>query len=298
MNPEDILEDLKKWVKGENMEYNLVFLGERNKKKILEDISSNLSLPRSTYQVTFLTNNEMKKNKFSKINKNLNFNTITYEKHSTNESMFESFIQKEGLKNVILFKDSAIDLNFKDINKMIEQQKNGSLLIVSKQDKKENFFRKTFKVVRDFLTKLFLGIRLFDDNADVILFDRLLVAIMQEMPGKSSILTKINAWAGVTPTYVKINSQPPQVKKYKLKEFTSVLTISGILLLLIVADIILLALSVKMHFIWLLLIVAMHFVLLILLLYSVTKKVFKVKFGDVGPVPEARILHEFDNFDE
>jgi hypothetical protein len=73
------------------MEYSFVFLGKRNRKKILEDISAKVKLLFPSYQIVFLTNNKPKTEKLSTINKNLNFKTIIFKETSTNDEMFETF---------------------------------------------------------------------------------------------------------------------------------------------------------------------------------------------------------------
>lgn len=281
------------------MEYSLVFLGERNRRKVLEEISSTLNIPFSSCQVVFLTNKTVKKEDFSKVNKNLNFKTLVFENFSTNESMFEYLIQQPSIGNVILFKESAVNINFKDVNRMIEQRnKKNSLLVVSKSNKKQSLWKKIFSYVKDFLAKIFLNIHFFESNADIMLFDRLLVATMQEMPGKSAALTKINAWAGITPVYIGTEEQPTQKMNYSIKDFTSIIITATVFLGLIATDIVLGVLGIKLHFILLLLLIAAHIVVIIVLLYIITKKLFKIKFGDVGVTNEARVKNEFDNFDE
>lgn len=280
------------------MKYSLVFLGDRNRKKILEDISSNLTLPFSAYQVVFLSNSDFKKENLSNINGHLNFKTLIYEKFSSSESMFESFIQNQNTGNIILFKESAMNLNFRDVNRMIAEQKKGSLLVVSKQNIKENWFVKTLKNIRNFLVKLFLNVSLFEDSADIILFDRLLIATMQEMPGKSAALSKVNAWTGISPKYISIDNQPKQKTSYRFKDFISVLILSIFFVGLLTTDIVLGVLKIKTPFILIIGIVALHLLTLISLTYIITKKLFLIKFGNLGVVPEANLLYEIDNFDE
>ncbi len=280
------------------MEFSLVFLGERNKKKILEEISSKIKLVYPNFQVIFLTNQNPKNEQLSTINKNLNYKTIVFDTFATNEEMFETIIQKEDVGTVILFKETAVNINFNDINRMIEQNSRGAMLVVSKQKKKENIFRKVFQPIKDFFARIFLGVRLFNGEADIILLDKILISTMTEMPGKSASLTKINGWAGVEPKYVTIDEQPKVLKnKIVLKDFVPVIAISSLFLLFIVADIVLGVLKVKIPFIWLFLFIIVQVALLAFLLYTLTKTLFRIKLGKMY-AREINILDEIDNFDE
>lgn len=280
------------------MEFSLVFLGERNKKKILEEISSKIKLIYPAFQVIFLTNQNPKNEKLSSINRNLNYKTIVFDSLATNEDMFETLIQKEDLGTVILFKETAVNINFNDINRMIEQNSRGVMLVVSKQKKKENIFKKVFQPIKDFFARIFLGVRLFNGETDIILLDKILISTMTEMPGKSASLTKINGWAGVEPKYVSIDEQPKAKKtKFVLKDFYSVIIISALFLIFIVADIVLGVLKIKMPFILLFLLIIVQVADLALLLYILTKTLFRIKLGKMY-ARETNILNEIDNFDE
>jgi hypothetical protein len=280
------------------LEFSLVFLGERNKKKILEEISSKIKLVYPNFQVIFLTNQNPKNEQLPTINKNLNYKTIVFDTFATNEEMFETIIQKEDVGTVILFKETAVNINFNDINRMIEQNSRGAMLVVSKQKKKENIFRKVFQPIKDFFARIFLGVRLFNGEADIILLDKILISTMTEMPGKSASLTKINGWAGVEPKYVTIDEQPKVLKnKIVLKDFVPVIAISSLFLLFIVADIVLGVLKVKIPFIWLFLFIIVQVALLAFLLYTLTKTLFRIKLGKMY-AREINILDEIDNFDE
>lgn len=280
------------------MEFSLVFLGERNRKKFLEEISSRLKLIYPAFQVIFLTNQNPKNEDLSHINKNLNYKTIVFDSISSHEEMFETLIQREDLGTVILFKENAININFNDINRMIEHNSRGVMLVVSKQKKKQNIFKNIFKPIKDFFARIFLGVRLFDGEADIILLDKILISTMIEMPGKSASLTKINGWAGVEPKYVSIDEQPKTKKnKVILKDFYSAIFVSVLFLIFIVADIVLGILKIKIPFIWLFLFIIVQVAVLAFLLYILTKTLFKIRFGKMY-TNETNILNEIDNFDE
>src|SRR5574344_2052496 len=295
----DMLDVLKNLVKkGAILEYSLVFLGERNKKKILEEIYSKLGLINPAYQVIFLTNKMSKNDNLSNINKHLNFKTIIFDSFATNEEMFETLIQKENLGTVILFKESAININFKEINKMIELNSKNSILVVSKQNKKENLFQKIYHYIKDFFAHLFLGIHLFDSEADIILLDKILISTMTEMPGKSATLTKVNGWIGIEPKYVTIDEQPKEKIRFSIKSLIPVIIISSILLLLILGDILFSIFKTNIPFLVLFLYIIIQVAVLALLIYSLTRVLFKLKFGNISYVHEANIINEIDNFDD
>lgn len=278
--------------------YSLVFLGERNKKKLLEEISSKLKLNTSSFQVIFLTNTTPKKDNFSNVNKYLNFKTFVFDNYATNEEMFETLVQRESLGSVILFKESAININFNDVNKMIEQNSRKTMLVVSKQNKSNNVFGKIFHYFKDFFAHLFLGVHLYDGEADIILLDKLLISIMNEIPGKSAALTKINGWSGVEPRYVKIDEQPKIKLKFSIRLLVPVIIISFLLLTSIVGDILISVLNVSAPFLVMFLFILVQVALLILLFYTITKTLFRIKFGNIVYVQEANVIEIINNFDE
>lgn len=282
------------------MEYNLVFVGNRDRNKIIEDISSNLRLITSSYQVIFLTNKKPI-DKINTTNKKINYKTIVFESSATNEEMFETYIQKEGKESIILFNETAINIDWTDILNMIKRHSNGNnLLIVSKQKDDENILKKIFFNIKNFFAKIFLGIKIFKGNAEIVLLDKLLVSTIKEMPGRSATLTKINGWSGIEPKYIDIQEQPKQnIKlKYKTKDFISVIISSSIFLLFIIADIILGVLHIPLSFILLFLFIVLHIGILALLLYFLTKTLFRINYGNLKYVSKAKIIDEIDNFDE
>jgi hypothetical protein len=281
------------------MEYSFVFLGKRNRKKILEDISAKVKLLFPSYQIVFLTNNKPKTEKLSTINKNLNFKTIIFKETSTNDEMFETFIKQQDIGNVILFKESAVNINFNYINKMIEYNRKGNLLIVSKQEKKESILNKIFKPIKNFLARIFLGVKLFDAEADIVLLDKVLVSTMNEIPGKSAGLTKINGWAGIEPKYVTIDKQFTKEKqKNNIRDFYPLIAISSLLILFVITDVLFGVLKIQMHFLLFFLFIIAQVSVLVLLLYSLTKIFFRLKFGKISYTNEAEIVEEIDNFEE
>lgn len=279
------------------MEFSLVFLGNRDRKKFLEEISSKIKLIYSSYQVVFLTN-KIPDSKLLNINKYINFKTIIFGSSATNEEMFETFVQKTETQTIILFKENTRNINFNDINKMIDRNQKGDMLIVSKQSKKPNILMKIFKSVKDFFTRIFLGVRLFNGEGDIILLDKTLISTMKEMPGKSAVLTKINCWAGIEPKYITIAEQPKQKIKYSTKDLLPIIIILSIFLLFIIIDIILGVLAVTIPFIWLFLLVVIQIVIFALVLYYFTKIMFNIQYGSMRYIPQARIINETDNFDE
>ena len=258
------------------MGYNLVFLGNRDRNKILEDISSNFRLISSSYQVIFLTNT--KPTDKIETNKKLNYKTIVFESSAKNEEMFETYIQKEGKDSIILFDETAINIDWNDIINMIKKHSNGSsMLIVSKQKDEENFFQKIFFNIKNFFAKIFLGFKIFKGNAEIVLLDKVLVSTIKEIPGRSATLTKINGWSGIEPKYIEIAEQPKQnIKlKYNSNDFISVIIFSFIFLSFIATDIILGVLHISLPFLLIFLFIVLHIGMLSLLLYFLTKTFLK-----------------------
>ena len=89
------------------MVYSFVFLGERNRRKVLEDLTSRIGLSSPSYQVVFLTNKNVEKENLSNEFRHTNFKTIVYKESSTPEQMFENLVHSENLGTVVLFKESA-----------------------------------------------------------------------------------------------------------------------------------------------------------------------------------------------
>lgn len=279
------------------MEYNFVFLGNRDRNEVIENISSNLRLIPSSYQVVFLNNAKPT----DKINQTkINYKTIVFNSSAKNEEMFETYLQNQGKSSIILFNENAININWNDILKMIEIHANGNMLVVSKQKKEENFFKKAFYYTKNFFAKVFLGIKLFESDAEIILLDKLLISTMKEMPGRSATLTRINGWAGIEPNYVEIDEQPNQNQKakYKAKDFASVIISSAVFLLFIIADIVLGIMNISFPFILLFLYIVLQVGTIALLIYFLTSTLFKLKYGNLKYVGKVKIIEEIDKFEE
>ena len=281
------------------MEYSFVFLGERNRKKILEEMSSKLSLPTTSFQVVFLTNKKPSAESLSKTFSIINFKTIVFKETATSEQMFETLVHRENLGTVVLFKETATNINFADVNKMVEKNLKGAKVVVSKQIKNENWFSKTLSAIKTFFTKLFLGLKLYPGEGDIILLDTILTATLSEMDGRSALLTKVNGWAGVEPKTVSIAEQTKEKKQsFSLTYFKAPLAWSGLLLLLIVGNILFSVLNVNLPFLALFAYIVVEVAVFGLLIYSLSRSMFNLKYGKVSYVLQSEIVEIIDYLED
>ncbi len=280
------------------MVYSFVFLGERNREKILGELSKKINLPTSSYQVIFLTNKKPQNERLSNQFPHINFKTIVFGETATPDQMFETLIHSESLGNLVLFKESAKTINFDDVNRMIEQAQNGAKIVVSKQLKNDNFFTRAFDAVKNFFTRIFIGLKLYPGEADIILLDSVLCETLAQLDGKSALLTKVNGWAGVSPKVVSTSNQEKEKKPLKFKQFVFPLVWAVLFLGMIVGNILFAVLGVKLPFIGIFSYIIGEIAMFGIFIYSLTKALFNARFGQIAYVLQAEVVEVIDNFDE
>lgn len=280
------------------MVYSFVFLGERNRRKILEELTSKVGLPSPSYQVVFLTNKNVEKENLSNEFRHTNFKTIVYKESSTPEQMFESLVHSENLGTVVLFKESAKNINFSDVDRMIEKNSRGAKVVVSRQNKSENWLTKSWETIKSFFTKIFFGLKLYPGEADIILLDSILVSTLSEMTGKSALLSKVNGWAGVEPKTVAIPLQEKAKQKKSKRCFLFPSVWAGIFVAMLVGLILFVTLNVNLTFLgWFSYVVGMV-AFFGISVYTFSRALFNYNFGEISFTTQAEAVQIIDNFDE
>lgn len=280
------------------MLYSFVFLGERNRRKVLEDLTSRIGLPSPSYQVVFLTNKNVEKENLSNEFRHTNFKTIVYKESSTPEQMFESLVHSENLGTVVLFKESAKNINFSDVDRMIEKNSRGAKVVVSRQNKSENWLTKSCETIKSFFTKIFFGLKLYPGEADIILLDSILVSTLSEMTGKSALLSKVNGWAGVEPKTVTIPLQEKTKQKKSKRCFLFPSVWAGLFIAMLVGLILFVTLNVNLTFLgWFSYIVGMV-AFFGISVYTFSRALFNYHFGEISFTTQAEAIQIIDNFDE
>ena len=280
------------------MVYSFVFLGERNRRKVLEDLTSRIGLPSPSYQVVFLTNKNVEKENLSNEFRHTNFKTIVYKESSTPEQMFENLVHSENLGTVVLFKESAKNINFSDVDRMIEKNSRGAKVVVSRQNKSENWLTKSWETIKSFFTKIFFGLKLYPGEADIILLDSILVSTLSEMTGKSALLSKVNGWAGVEPKTVTIPLQEKTKQKKSKRCFLFPSVWAGLFIAMLVGLILFVTLNVNLTFLgWFSYIVGMV-AFFGISVYTFSRALFNYHFGEISFTTQAEAIQIIDNFDE
>ena len=279
------------------MVYSFIFVGERNRGKILEEIASKISLSTSSYQVLFLNNKNFKNEDLSH-HSHINFRKIVFRESATSDEMFETLLQSENLGTVVLFKESATNINFSDVKRMIEQNRNGHKIVVSKQNKHENIFMRALAQVKKFLIRIFLGMKLYPGEADIILIDQILVATMSEMNGKSGLLTKVNGWAGIDPKTVTIDEQKKVEKHFSIKNFLFPIIYEWLFILMLIGNVLFSVLNVKLPFLGLFSYILAEIALFGMFIYTLSKAMFRQEFGNISYTLTNEVVSEIDNFEE
>ena len=280
------------------MVYSFVFLGERNRRKVLEDLTSRIGLSSPSYQVVFLTNKNVEKENLSNEFRHTNFKTIVYKESSTPEQMFETLVHSENLGTVVLFKESAKNINFSDVDRMIEKNSRGAKVVVSRQNKSENWLIKSWETIKSFFTKIFFGLKLYPGEADIILLDSILVSTLSEMTGKSALLSKVNGWAGVEPKTVTIPLQEKTKQKKSKRCFLFPSVWAGLFIAMLVGLILFVTLNVNLTFLgWFSYIVGMV-AFFGISVYTFSRALFNYHFGEISFTTQAEAIQIIDNFDE
>ena len=280
------------------MVYSFVFLGERNRRKILEELTTKVGLPSPSYQVVFLTNKNVEKENLSNEFRHTNFKTIVYKESSTPEQMFESLVHSENLGTVVLFKESAKNINFSDVDRMIEKNSRGAKVVVSRQNKSENWLTKSWETIKSFFTRIFFGLKLYPGEADIILLDSILVSTLSEMTGKSALLSKVNGWAGVEPKTVTIPLQEKTKQKKSKRCFLFPSVWAGLFIAMLVGLILFVTLNVNLTFLgWFSYVVGMV-AFFGISVYTFSRALFNYHFGEISFTTQAEAIQIIDNFDE
>lgn len=280
------------------MVYSFVFLGERNRRKILEELTTKVGLPSPSYQVVFLTNKNVEKENLSNEFRHTNFKTIVYKESSTPEQMFENLVHSENLGTVVLFKESAKNINFSDVDRMIEKNSRGAKVVVSRQNKSENWLTKSWETIKSFFTKIFFGLKLYPGEADIILLDSILVSTLSEMTGKSALLSKVNGWAGVEPKTVTIPLQEKTKQKKSKRCFLFPSVWAGLFVAMLVGLILFVTLNVNLTFLgWFSYVVGMV-AFFGISVYTFSRALFNYHFGEISFTTQAEAVQIIDNFDE
>lgn len=280
------------------MLYSFVFLGERNRRKVLEDLTPRIGLPSPSYQVVFLTNKNVEKENLSNEFRHTNFKTIVYKESSTPEQMFETLVHSENLGTVVLFKESAKNINFSDVDRMIEKNSRGAKVVVSRQNKSENWLTKSWETIKSFFTKIFFGLKLYPGEGDIILLDSILVSTLSEMTGKSALLSKVNGWAGVEPKTVTIPLQEKTKQKKSKRCFLFPSVWAGIFVAMLVGLILFVTLNVNLTFLgWFSYVVGMV-AFFGISVYTFSRALFNYHFGEISFTTQAEAIQIIDNFDE
>lgn len=265
----------------------------------MEGMTSSLSLPSSSYQVLFLTNKEPKNENLFESFEKTNFKTIVFKELATSEQMFETLIHSnETLGTVILVKESAVNINYKDFNKFIEKHQSGSKVVVSKQSKNKNWLTKVGSAIRNFFSRIFLGLKLFPGEADALLLDNVLVSTLSEIEGKSALLTKVNGWSGVEAKTAPFNEQTKQKQKFSFGYFKFPIIWSFLLVCMIIGNILFAVLNVNLPFLAYFAYGTVEVGLLALIFYSLSKSIFNFKYGNVAYVSKTDIVKIIDNYEE
>ena len=280
------------------MVYSFVFLGERNRRKVLEDLTSRIGLSSPSYQVVFLTNKNVEKENLSNEFRHTNFKTIVYKESSTPEQMFENLVHSENLGTVVLFKESAKNINFSDVDRMIEKNSRGAKVVVSRQNKSENWLTKSWETIKSFFTKIFFGLKLYPGEADIILLDSILVSTLSEMTGKCALLSKVNGWAGVEPKTVTIPLQEKTKQKKSKRCFLFPSVWAGLFIAMLVGLTLFVTLNVNLTFLgWFSYIVGMV-AFFGISVYTFSRALFNYHFGEISFTTQAEAIQIIDNFDE
>lgn len=278
------------------MNLSLIFVGKRNYKKILEDIENNLVLDSSDFNVYFLTNEDFN---HAELDTKIDYKILRFDQYSTENEMLEYVFQNIKLGNVLLFKESYQNFNVEEANKMlISLTKKEHDLIITKQQKDENFFTKALFKIKKFVIKLFTGNNIYDGEADIMFLSTLSTSIIKQTPKKSAIYIKMNAWTGITPHIVKISSQDKIKKKTNFAKSTivSLSALCSLLLLMIVGNILFSVLKIKLPFIAMLSYILVEVALLGFICFVLLKMLVHKEYGKINFINEGILVQTITNF--
>lgn len=267
------------------MNLTLLVVGERNIKKILQELEKEFILDCEDFNVVFLTNKIKETNFETKIS----FQVLEFNNSSENE-MLEYAFSNLNLKNVLLFKESYTNFKINEVNKMLEKlTKKNFDLIVSKQNKKTNFLTKAIKIVSNFFIKLFVGCKAYNGEADFMFLSEFAVSIVKQSPNKSAKYLKLNNFSGISEENSPINVQQKIKKPLCFKNFRTCIVLYSLLIILIAGNVCLSAFNVKISTIVNIIYILFDIAVFGLAFFSTIKFLIFNKYGKINFINEATL---------
>lgn len=278
------------------MKTTFVFTGARNFKNILQGFVSKVNLSIYDYNILFLTNENTNLTK-EDLPQDISYSITVFDNYSTENEMIEYLFQNEKLENVIIVKNSYQNINFEDFNRILKEAQKGREVVISKQNKQENFFTKIWKNIKKFVIKSLFGFKIYDAEADIVFLNPLAVSIIKQSPKRSAMFVNINSWAGLEPFEVLISSQPKNKSQIKTSKtfYISLITSSIILLGMLIGHVIFSVFKIKLTFLLLLTYILLEIVLFGFIIFYVFKMLFLKKYGKLNFINEAILTQTINN---
>lgn len=266
------------------------FIGKRDYKKVIEAFKANMGF--YDCNLIFLTTEDLDKKKFK--DESINNKFLIFEKSAKENEMIEYLFQKEYLEKVVIFKETYTNFNFNDISKLLRESQKKDV-VVSKQNKNENFLKSLWHKIKKFVIKTFLGFNLYDAEADIIALSPLATSIVKQSPNRSAMFCKLNAWSGLSFSTSIIAEQNKVKTQNNTKVQTALLISSSVLLLMIVGHILFATLKIHLPFLALISYILVEIIILFASLLGLTKYLFFKKYGKINFINPANLVKTIDN---
>lgn len=280
------------------MKTTFVFTGKRNYKKVLEGFKSKVNLSTYDYNIIFLDNalqpgSEELENLFPDISHKI----MIFDSYSTENEMIEYLFQNENLNDVIIVKNSYTNINFEDFNNIIKEANKGRDIVVTKQNKQTNFFKKCWSAIKKFVVKFLFGFKMYNCEADIVYLSPLAVSIVKQSPKRSAMFTKMNTWAGIEAHEVLSIEQPKQKSQSKLsKNYIISLTAASVVFLgMIVGNVLFEIFNFHLPFLAKLSYILVEVLIFGFIAFYGLKALFLKKYGKLNFINEAILTQTIDN---
>ena len=154
-------------------------------------------------------------------NRKENVRVVYFPRKTSEEDMIESLIDYVDGQTLCIVRDDNKPINVNLIKRCIVKQKEGYDIVMPKNNKKTNFFKKFFKKITNALVYKVFGFNLFEGNISIQCFGNNSINILKT--NRTGTLTKVNKWLGANIGYVddNVDNFRPKAKKLgKLKLWT------------------------------------------------------------------------------
>lgn len=166
---------------------------------------------------------------------------------------------------------------------MVAMGAQGAQVVVYRKIKKTSKFKNFVSKIYNKIVKYIFGFKLYGAEVGMVYFNNIALSVLRELPN-STVLTKVNKWAGFETSYIDIESKEiskAKLEKRELKSIIKRIVFYSVLSALVIAGFVLLAVFNKLSFIVGILLIFVFLISNFILFYNSLKFTIIDKYGDL-----------------